>query len=790
LTIVAPGNNVATTITTTLNYTTDGGYSQSAKIGQPLTVTDNLSHVTHLRYDSQGRTTSANDALGNETDFSYNLKGQPDTTTYPATGQTGSGQSHVTNAYLYVGGPLTTTTAFDESNVQVRQVSRSYGLEGEALSVSGSTESVTNTYDALYRVKTLKDGNNNTTTYSYNNIGLLSLMALPGGETTQFPSYDSDGNLLQRIDGNSVVTNYLYTDSESRLTDIQYPASTSLNVHFGYDGFGRRSSMTDSTGTQSYSYGNLDESLSATTTYTGLAAKTISYSYYPDGSRQTMTTPAGTFNYYFDAGGRPSSMTNPFSETTSWSYQDNNWLATQTLANGAVATYTQNALGQVTRVLNQIGGNTISDFSSIGYDGVGNRSSVTASIPGATSLNGATSYSYDSKDQITQESSTRSGGFTDNFGYDSAGNPTTFRGVTKTYNSNNQQTGTGFGHDGNGNPTTYGGTTLTFDPENRMTAFGSVLTAGYNGDGLRAWKQNSGGRTYFVYDGTIPVVELDSTGNVSATNTFGAAGLVSRGIGSATVFYSFDSEGNVSQRSDATGGVLSNYLFAAHGSILSGSSNEPFSYKAQFGYYTDNETGLQLLTNRYYDPSAGRFLTRDPISYGGGANLYSYTSNNPVNAIDPLGLQGGPQKPAPSEPPTPDKGDPNNKCDSTVYGTEMNREMTAIAKKVGGRLDKDKYGNILGTISGLEKVQTQYVLNRFQSAGFVEFYSYNRTVHPGINLERPEPNDTVWYHVTLEPGKTPSMSLPPARITIHCDNGENHSVHHFIQDYMRWPWPF
>lgn len=32
---------------------------------------------------------------------------------------------------------------------------------------------------------------------------------------------------------------------------------------------------------------------------------------------------------------------------------------------------------------------------------------------------------------------------------------------------------------------------------------------------------------------------------------------------------------------------------------------------------------------------------------------------------------------------------------------------------------------------------------------------------PGINLERPEPNDTVWYHVTLEPGKTPSMTLPP-----------------------------
>jgi len=653
LTVTGPGNNAATQITTTLNYTTDGTYTQLAKVGQPITVTDNLGHIIHLRYDSQGRITSSTDALGNETDFSYNLIGQSDTTTYPATGQTGTGQSHTTNAYLYVGGPLTTVTVFDESNSQVRQVTRAYGLEGEALIVAGSTEPVTNTYDALYRVKTLKDGNNNTTTYAYNNIGLPSLITMPGGQTTQFPSYDNDGNLLQRIDGNSVITNYLYTDSESRLTDIQYPASTGLNVHFTYDGYGRRASMADSTGSQSYTYGNLDELVSATTTYTGLPAQAISYGYYPNGSRQSMTTPAGNFSYSYDAAGRPSSMTNPFSETTSWAYRNNNWLYTQTLSNGAVSTYTQNALGQVTELLNQIGSTTISDFSSIAYDGVGNRTSVSASIPGATSFNGTTGYSYDSKDQITQETSTRNSGWTDNFAYDSAGNPTTFKGVTKAYNSNNQHSGTGFSYDSAGNPTTYGGTTLTFDPEKRMTAYGSALTAGYNGDGLRAWKTNSTNTTYFLYDGILPVVELNSSGSVAATNTFGAAGLVSRRTGSTSVFYSFDSEGNVSQRSNSSGTVLSNHLFAAHGSILSGPLSEPFGYKAQFGYYTDNETGLQLLTHRYYDSSTGRFLTRDPISYGGGINLYGYSTNNPVNMIDPLGLDGdkNPYLPGPDRKP-------------------------------------------------------------------------------------------------------------------------------------------
>jgi RHS repeat-associated protein len=638
LTIVTPGNNAITSITTTVNYTTDGSYSQSAKIRQPLTITDNLSHVIHVRYDSHGRTSAITDDLGNQTDFTYNLAGQLLTTTYPATGQTGSGNSRSTNAYLYVGGPLTSTTFYDESNTQVRQVGRTYGPEGEALTVTGGTEPVTHTYDALYRPKTLTDANSNTTTYAYNNIGLLSSITLPGSEVTQFTSYDNAGNLLQRIDANSVTTNYVYNDAENFLTDIQYPATTSLNVHFTYDSFGRHSGTTDSTGSHSYSYGNLDELLSRSTTYTGLSAKTISYTYYLDGSRESMTTPAGTFNYSFDAAGRPVSMTNPFSETTSWSYYNNNRLQTETLHSGVTGTYTINAMGQVTRLLNQIGSTTISDFSSIAHDGVGNRTSVTASIPGATGLNGTVGYSYDSKNQLTEETSTRNGGFTDSFAYDSAGNPTTFKGQTKTYNSKNQQTGTGFSYDSNGNPTTYGGTTLTFDPENRMTAYGSVLTAGYSGNGLRAWKQTSGGRTYFLYDRAIPVVELDNTGAVAATNTFGPSGLISRRSGSTSVFYVFDSEGNVSQKTDSSGNTITDYFFNAFGERLSGSQTDPFGYKAQFGYYTDTETGLQLLTHRYYDPARGRFLTRDPIGYEGGINIYAYSRNNPANLIDPDGL--------------------------------------------------------------------------------------------------------------------------------------------------------
>ena len=51
----------------------DGSYSQPAKSGQPLTITNNAGKVTHLRYDARGNVTSMWDALGNTTDITYNL---------------------------------------------------------------------------------------------------------------------------------------------------------------------------------------------------------------------------------------------------------------------------------------------------------------------------------------------------------------------------------------------------------------------------------------------------------------------------------------------------------------------------------------------------------------------------------------------------------------------------------------------------------------------------------------------------------------------------------------------
>lgn len=64
------------------------------------------------------------------------------------------------------------------------------------------------------------------------------------------------------------------------------------------------------------------------------------------------------------------------------------------------------------------------------------------------------------------------------------------------------------------------------------------------------------------------------------------------------------------------------------------------------GAYTDPETGLQYLTNRYYDPSTAQYLSVDPL-VGITQSPYGYVNDNPINNTDPLGLciQGPPDAP-------------------------------------------------------------------------------------------------------------------------------------------------
>lgn len=52
----------------------------------------------------------------------------------------------------------------------------------------------------------------------------------------------------------------------------------------------------------------------------------------------------------------------------------------------------------------------------------------------------------------------------------------------------------------------------------------------------------------------------------------------------------------------------------------------------------DEGGGLYYARQRWYDSNLGRWLSADPIGFKGGLNLFGYTSQNPINSVDPSGL--------------------------------------------------------------------------------------------------------------------------------------------------------
>ncbi len=52
----------------------------------------------------------------------------------------------------------------------------------------------------------------------------------------------------------------------------------------------------------------------------------------------------------------------------------------------------------------------------------------------------------------------------------------------------------------------------------------------------------------------------------------------------------------------------------------------------------DEEIGIYYYRARYYGPAMGRFISKDPLRFKAGVNMYTYVENNPIIRFDPSGL--------------------------------------------------------------------------------------------------------------------------------------------------------
>ena len=85
-----------------------------------------------------------------------------------------------------------------------------------------------------------------------------------------------------------------------------------------------------------------------------------------------------------------------------------------------------------------------------------------------------------------------------------------------------------------------------------------------------------------------------------------------------------------------TGAVVERMTHDEFGNAVQDTSPGLIPFGFAGGLY-DVDTGLVRFGARDYDPSIGRWVTKDPSRFRGGANLYAYASGDPVNYVDPDG---------------------------------------------------------------------------------------------------------------------------------------------------------
>ncbi|MFO0697905.1 MAG: RHS repeat-associated core domain-containing protein [Nitrospira sp.] len=322
----------------------------------------------------------------------------------------------------------------------------------------------------------------------------------------------------------------------------------------------------------------------------------------------------------------------------------------------AALTYDQLAEGfrydpasQVQQILHQLGatGPTINQ-AAYTYNGVGNRESL-------TDRRGVQSFGYDSLDRLTSASHPLLG-TPQAFTYDPVGNRTTAGNVTNAGNQLTADSTHSYQYDDNGNLirktllATGNYTQYTYDAENRLVKVEDFVagnptpafTSSYRYDGLgrRIEKVANGQTRRYIYDGEDILLEYDGTNTLQARYTHGPG--IDEPIavtkGSATFFYHQDGLGSVTDLTDSAGATAKSYAYDAYGNILEspGTIEQPYTYT---GREFDSESGLYYYRARSYDSIIGRFIEKDPIGLAADVNTYSYVGNDPVNWIDPQGLQ-------------------------------------------------------------------------------------------------------------------------------------------------------
>jgi RHS repeat-associated protein len=604
----------------------------------------------------------------------YDWKGRPTVTTNP---------DNTTRVMSYggcgcAGGEL--VTAQDEAGRLRRTTADVFGrlAKVEELSRDASVYSTTNyAYDVLDHLTSLNQ-QGLPRSFGFDGFGRLQTRTTPEQGTTTY-TYFADDTVQTVTDARNATSTFAY-NGRHLATGITYGVpggvAATANVSFGYDAAGNRTSMNDGPGSVSYGYDQLSRVTSETRNFNGVGSFALNYNYNLAGELTSITNPWGAqVEYSYDKVG----------ETTNISGAG--YAGISTYASGI----TYRAFGAIKGMTygNGLSLTTAYDtrlrLSSFNVSGVQayNYSYLeqTTRANYVRNLNDSTldrSYEFDDVGRLVfahsgaearaafgidgQQWGTMDGPYSLGFNYDQFGNMAQRYGwggevqgggagqtsyLNYSYTNNRRD---GFSYDAAGNLTNDLGQNFIYDATGQQTSAsysGYSLQQVYDGDGLRAMKNDNGSATYYLRStvlGGQVVAEMNGGGGWIRGYVYQGSSLLAIQYGG--VYWVHEDPITKSKRiTDSADSVVSASELDPWGGDTGRSWSQYFQPHRFNSYERDTNQSDEAMFRRYNrwhsrydqpDPYDGSYDWTDPQSL----NRYAYTQGDPVNFTDKTGLDG------------------------------------------------------------------------------------------------------------------------------------------------------